>query len=225
MLVANACSRAVRSVSRGADHQAEADRPGLQSQLLAGQSLQVGPAQVPLQRRQRRATCPRGAALLPAALPGVGRASRYSPTDRPTERAGRVAAVLAPTRLLRLRPGRVVSGECQGEMMDYRRMLMEDFSLSPEIVLHCRAEIEGHCSGLHRKGRTLHCLMRVGRGDAGAVDPNCQRAVSTPAAGGGESRTEAETLSPNGNKCTQNKRSPKMQAGKAHNSVRAPNTK
>ncbi|XP_030280961.1 Golgi apparatus protein 1 isoform X3 [Sparus aurata] len=75
--------------------------------------------------------------------------------------------------------GRVVSGECQGEMMDYRRMLMEDFSLSPEIVLHCRSEIEGHCSGLHRKGRTLHCLMRVGRGDMGAIDPNCQRALQT----------------------------------------------
>ncbi|XP_068595110.1 Golgi apparatus protein 1 [Brachionichthys hirsutus] len=73
--------------------------------------------------------------------------------------------------------GRVVSGECQGEMMDYRRMLMEDFSLSPEIVLQCRSEIEGHCSGLHRKGRTLHCLMRVGRGDMGAIDPNCQRAL------------------------------------------------
>ena len=73
-----------------------------------------------------------------------------------------------------------MSGECQGEMMDYRRMLMEDFSLSPEIVLHCRSEIEGHCSGLHRKGRTLHCLMRVGRGDMGAIDPNCQRAVSRP---------------------------------------------
>ncbi|XP_077373958.1 Golgi apparatus protein 1-like isoform X1 [Festucalex cinctus] len=75
--------------------------------------------------------------------------------------------------------GRAVSGECQGEMMDYRRMLMEDFSLSPEIVLHCRAEIEGHCSGLHRKGRTLHCLMRVGRAGGDAVDPDCQRALQT----------------------------------------------
>ncbi|XP_049579323.1 Golgi apparatus protein 1 isoform X1 [Syngnathus scovelli] len=73
--------------------------------------------------------------------------------------------------------GRTVSGECQGEMMDYRRMLMEDFSLSPEIVLHCRAEIESDCSGLHRKGRTLHCLMRVGRKNA--IDPNCQRALQT----------------------------------------------
>uniref|UniRef100_A0A3B5M3A0 Golgi apparatus protein 1 n=1 Tax=Xiphophorus couchianus TaxID=32473 RepID=A0A3B5M3A0_9TELE len=61
--------------------------------------------------------------------------------------------------------GRPVSGECQGEMLDFRRMLMEDFSLSPEIVLHCRTEIEAQCSGLHRKGRTLHCLMRLGRGD------------------------------------------------------------
>ncbi|OBS81393.1 hypothetical protein A6R68_20421 [Neotoma lepida] len=57
--------------------------------------------------------------------------------------------------------GRQVSSECQGEMLDYRRMLMEDFSLSPEIILSCRGEIEHHCSGLHRKGRTLHCLMKV----------------------------------------------------------------
>ncbi|XP_031697262.1 Golgi apparatus protein 1-like isoform X2 [Anarrhichthys ocellatus] len=76
--------------------------------------------------------------------------------------------------------GRPVSGECQGEMLDYRRMLMEDFSLSPEIVLHCRMEIEAHCSGLHRKGRTLHCLMRIGRGDRTAtVDGVCQSALQS----------------------------------------------
>ena len=73
-----------------------------------------------------------------------------------------------------------MSGDCQGEMLDYRRMLMEDFSLSPEIVLQCRGEIEAHCSGLHRKGRTLHCLMKVGRGNTGAIDTLCQNAVSTP---------------------------------------------
>ncbi|MEQ2224351.1 glycogenin glucosyltransferase glg1 [Ilyodon furcidens] len=76
--------------------------------------------------------------------------------------------------------GRPVSGECQGEMLDFRRMLMEDFSLSPEIVLHCRSEIEAQCSGLHRKGRTLHCLMRLGRGDRnGAIDSICQSALQT----------------------------------------------
>ncbi|KAI5616309.1 Golgi apparatus protein 1, partial [Silurus asotus] len=73
--------------------------------------------------------------------------------------------------------GRTVNGDCQGEMLDYRHMLMEDFSLSPEIVLHCRGEIEAHCSGLHRKGRTLHCLMRVSRGDKGPMDSHCQNAL------------------------------------------------
>lgn len=67
-------------------------------------------------------------------------------------------------------------------MLDYRRMLMEDFSLSPEIVLHCRAEIETHCSGLHRKGRTLHCLMRIGRDRSTAIEGVCQSAVRTTAA-------------------------------------------
>uniref|UniRef100_A0AAY4CC88 Golgi apparatus protein 1 n=1 Tax=Denticeps clupeoides TaxID=299321 RepID=A0AAY4CC88_9TELE len=74
--------------------------------------------------------------------------------------------------------GRTVSGDCQGEMLDYRRMLMEDFSLSPEIVLHCRGEIDNHC-GLHHKGRTLHCLMRVARGDKGPMDSLCQKALQT----------------------------------------------
>ncbi|XP_039530528.1 Golgi apparatus protein 1 isoform X1 [Pimephales promelas] len=74
--------------------------------------------------------------------------------------------------------GQTVSGECQGEMLDYRRMLMEDFSLSPEIVLHCRGEIDTHCSGLHHKGRTLHCLMRVSR-EKGIFEGHCQKALQT----------------------------------------------
>lgn len=73
-----------------------------------------------------------------------------------------------------------MSGECQGEMLDYRRMLMEDYSLSPEIVLHCRGEIDTHCSGLHHKGRTLHCLMRVFR-DKAIMEGHCQKAVSLSA--------------------------------------------
>uniref|UniRef100_A0A6Q2X410 Golgi apparatus protein 1 n=1 Tax=Esox lucius TaxID=8010 RepID=A0A6Q2X410_ESOLU len=37
--------------------------------------------------------------------------------------------------------GRTVSGDCQGEMLEYRRMLMEDFSLSPEIA----SAVDGLC--------------------------------------------------------------------------------
>ncbi|XP_015244239.1 PREDICTED: Golgi apparatus protein 1-like [Cyprinodon variegatus] len=97
-------------------------------------------------------------------------------TNMPRARETRLSYLLLCLEAA-LHRGRVVSGECQGEMMDYRRMLMEDFSLSPEIVLHCRSEIENHCSGLHRKGRTLHCLMRVGREDMGTIEPTCQRAL------------------------------------------------
>ncbi|XP_064414423.1 Golgi apparatus protein 1 [Latimeria chalumnae] len=75
--------------------------------------------------------------------------------------------------------GRQVSSDCQGEMMDYRRMLMEDFSLSPEIILNCRGEIERHCSGLHRKGRTLHCLMRAARNNRENLGLHCQDALQT----------------------------------------------
>uniref|UniRef100_A0A8C0JK79 Golgi apparatus protein 1 n=1 Tax=Canis lupus dingo TaxID=286419 RepID=A0A8C0JK79_CANLU len=51
--------------------------------------------------------------------------------------------------------GRQVSSECQGEMLDYRRMLMEDFSLSPEIILS------------------------LVRGEKGSLGMNCQQALQT----------------------------------------------
>ncbi|XP_012690177.2 Golgi apparatus protein 1b isoform X2 [Clupea harengus] len=100
-------------------------------------------------------------------------------TNMPRAREARLSYLLLCLEAA-VHRGRTVNGECQGEMLDYRRMLMEDFSLSPEIVLHCRGEIEAHCSGLHRKGRTLHCLMRVARGEKGAaMDSMCQNALQT----------------------------------------------
>lgn len=62
-------------VPRGPDHSAEADRSGLQGELLAGPGLQGRPEEEPLQRRLHAAS-PRGPSLLPAAVPGVGRAPR-----------------------------------------------------------------------------------------------------------------------------------------------------
>ncbi|KAL0154623.1 hypothetical protein M9458_048886, partial [Cirrhinus mrigala] len=38
-----------------------------------------------------------------------------------------------------------------------------------------QGEIDTHCSGLHHKGRTLHCLMRVSR-DKGILEGHCQKA-------------------------------------------------
>ncbi|KAM9510355.1 Golgi apparatus protein 1-like [Guaruba guarouba] len=75
--------------------------------------------------------------------------------------------------------GHQVSSECQGEMLDYQRMLMEDFSLSPEIILSCQGEIEHYCSGLHQKGCTLHCLMKVVQAEKGNIILNYQQALQT----------------------------------------------
>uniref|UniRef100_A0A8C4QBS8 Golgi apparatus protein 1 n=1 Tax=Eptatretus burgeri TaxID=7764 RepID=A0A8C4QBS8_EPTBU len=77
--------------------------------------------------------------------------------------------------------GKSISSDCQGEMLDFRHILMEDYSLSPEIVLNCHSEISSMCFGLNKKGRTLHCLMRVERGEGGKgnLGNECRRALLT----------------------------------------------
>ncbi|XP_063053425.1 Golgi apparatus protein 1 [Engraulis encrasicolus] len=98
-------------------------------------------------------------------------------TNMPRAREAKLSYLLLCLESV-LHRGRAVSGDCQGEMLDYRRMLLEDYSLSPEIVLHCRGEIDSHC-GFHQKGRTLHCLMRVLRQDKNPVDSLCQKALQS----------------------------------------------
>jgi len=60
--------------------------------------------------------------------------------------------------------GHDVAPECQAELLDLRKQLMEDFSITPELVSKCSTEITKECDGgLHRKGKTLHCLMDLMR--------------------------------------------------------------
>ncbi|XP_064639932.1 Golgi apparatus protein 1-like isoform X2 [Lineus longissimus] len=54
--------------------------------------------------------------------------------------------------------------ECVTEMRDYRKMLMEDYKISPGIVSYCHQEITENCNGgIEREGKTLHCLMDLAR--------------------------------------------------------------
>ncbi len=71
-----------------------------------------------------------------------------------------------------------VAGDCLREMAAHRKMLMEDFNISPEIVNVCKEDIAvsglyfeagsfRKCSRLQSKcsdggvgGRTIHCLMK-----------------------------------------------------------------
>lgn len=53
-----------------------------------------------------------------------------------------------------------VSRGCIEELADFREMLIEDFSLSPEITHLCAPEIKGFCQHeVKKEAGTLHCLM------------------------------------------------------------------
>lgn len=64
----------------------------------------------------------------------------------------------------------VISGQCQAEMVEHRKMLMEDYAVSPEIVAKCADDINNSCGGGKKKdgakvpnspGKTIHCLMKL----------------------------------------------------------------
>lgn len=53
-----------------------------------------------------------------------------------------------------------VAGECQAQMIEHRRSLMEDYHLSPSVVHNCESDIAKFCRDrLEGNGRTIHCLM------------------------------------------------------------------
>lgn len=41
--------------------------------------------------------------------------------------------------------GNAIGGECQAEMLDHRRQLLEDYRLSPEVVFSCQEDIKTNC--------------------------------------------------------------------------------
>lgn len=56
--------------------------------------------------------------------------------------------------------GYPVAGECQAEMLDHRRSLLEDYRLSANVVHACEEDIRKFCNErLEVNGRTIHCLM------------------------------------------------------------------
>ncbi|XP_054282392.1 Golgi apparatus protein 1-like [Macrosteles quadrilineatus] len=78
-----------------------------------------------------------------------------------------------------IKNGSKVAWDCHKEMVEHRRMLLEDFRLSPEIVSHCSNDIAEYCNGLEAGGRTIHCLMDHSRPKRRKerVSPPCLRAL------------------------------------------------
>lgn len=75
--------------------------------------------------------------------------------------------------------GSKIDGNCQAEMFDHRKLLMEDYRLSPEIVDGCANDITTFCNGLEVGGATIHCLMEHTRTRKrkSRVSTKCQKAV------------------------------------------------
>lgn len=76
-----------------------------------------------------------------------------------------------------------VDGKCVAEMTEWRKSLMSDYQISPEIVVDCQIEIETLCKGLGAGGKTLHCLMGMAQRKPGEnrehqLGDRCMRTVS-----------------------------------------------
>lgn len=73
-----------------------------------------------------------------------------------------------------------ISSECQAEMIDHRKMLMEDYSLSPELMHDCADDISHFCNHIETGGKTIHCLMEHARPKQKKerrISASCQRSL------------------------------------------------
>ena len=71
------------------------------------------------------------------------------------------------------------SPNCEQEMISYRKMLLSDYQITPEITAGCSQEITQKCkNGLEKDGRTLHCLFGLAQEEAG-LGPQCTEAVGS----------------------------------------------
>ncbi|XP_045768280.1 Golgi apparatus protein 1 [Maniola jurtina] len=56
-----------------------------------------------------------------------------------------------------------ITPECIAEMIDHRKMLMDDYRLSPELMQNCANDILSLCRGIATGDKTIHCLMEHAR--------------------------------------------------------------
>lgn len=73
-----------------------------------------------------------------------------------------------------------ISPDCLAEMNDHRKLLMEDYQLSPEILTGCADDIGKFCENIESGSKTIHCLMEHARPKKKKdrrVTATCQRAL------------------------------------------------
>lgn len=66
-------------------------------------------------------------------------------------------------------------------MVRHKKLLLEDYTLSPEIMKKCSLDVITFCNGLKKNGETIHCLFEHSRPRRIAdkiVSAACQRSVN-----------------------------------------------
>ncbi|XP_067651519.1 Golgi apparatus protein 1-like isoform X2 [Haliotis asinina] len=81
-----------------------------------------------------------------------------SSTNRDTKRASVLLCLENAAKT-----GKKLKGKCVAQMEDVRKMLMEDYRLSPVLVARCGDEIKAYCNDKDIGGETLHCLMGLAK--------------------------------------------------------------
>jgi Golgi apparatus protein 1 len=55
--------------------------------------------------------------------------------------------------------GQEIGGECLDEIKQHRKSLLDDFSVTPELLSACQVDKDKFCADKGIHGKTLHCLM------------------------------------------------------------------
>lgn len=74
-----------------------------------------------------------------------------------------------------------MSSDCQFELMEHRKLLLQNYQLSPEVVSMCSNDIENYCQNNNNEigKRTIHCLMDHSKPSRqkNRIGKSCQKAV------------------------------------------------
>ncbi|GAB0086076.1 Golgi apparatus protein 1 [Sergentomyia squamirostris] len=93
----------------------------------------------------------------------------------------RLAQILLCLEAVQKNNSKITPG-CLAEMVDHRKLLMEDYKLSPEIIAGCQSDIAKFCGNIDSGSKTIHCLMdhvRPKRRKENRVSAMCERAIET----------------------------------------------
>lgn len=79
--------------------------------------------------------------------------------------------------------GEKIEPNCKAELTQKRMEMIEDFHVSPEVVVSCIDEVRTQCDKTdQRPGAVVHCLMQLAAGTAdhpkGRINEHCRIALS-----------------------------------------------